>query len=288
MWILEKALKSIQYTQEVPGAFGHLHLSSLIGVILISLVLCVFLRDAGDKTFRVIIGIMFCVMLAGELIKQFIEPLSMVDGVIVRSYSWGAFPFQLCSTPLYILPILALTPDSKIRDAAAAYTMTAALIGGIAVYATPFTVFSEYAFSNVQTMVHHGIQIVSGIYVACYYRRRLGLKFYLGGMAVFAVMLGIALYLDTAFYDMLLRTGRIEEGEMFNMFYISPRLGMISPFYEELLNSLGPAVYVPMYAAAILLLSAVIVIAAKRICKLMSGINFPTKHKKSADIKMER
>ena len=273
MGALEKVLKVVQYTQEAPNAFGGLYLSFLALVILASVLLCIFFRDADDRRFRIILAIMFGVMLVGELTKQFVEPLSIVDGKIVMSYRWGEFPFQLCSTPLYILPILAFAPESKIRDAAASYTMTVALIGGLAVYATPFTVLTEYVFSNIQTLVHHGIQIVSGIYAACYYRRRLTSKFYLYGMAIFAIALGIALFLDTAFYDMLLRTGRVDEGIEFNMFYISPRVGMHSPFYEEWLNTFKPVVYISMYTVVIMLLSAMIVMATRLICRLMGRIS---------------
>jgi hypothetical protein len=262
---IEKIASLLDRTQEVPASLGNLHLSFIIGVLLVSLALCVFFRDSSGRTFRLIIGILFFVMLFGEVIKQTLVPLDYVDGALVRNYKWNSFPFQLCSTPLYILPIVAFFPECKLRDAAAMYIMTVGFIGGVAVYATPFTVFNTYAFTNVQTMVHHGIQIVSGIYVAAYYRKRISAMMYLHGMAIFGVMLTIAIYLDTVFYDKLIALGKLNDGTKFNMFYISPRLGMQSPFFQDWFNSFRPPVYISLYAAGIIIASALIVVFGKLI-----------------------
>ena len=269
---LGKIIEYMSRTQEEPVIFGDLYMKFLFGVIFISIALCAFFHNANDTVFRVIVGVLFYVMLFGELLKQIVAPMSIDGGVITYSYNWGAFPFQLCSTPLYILPLVVFLPESKIRDAAAIYIMTVGFIGGAAVYATPHTVFNTNVFSNLHTMTHHGIQIVSGIYVACHYRKRVNVGMYLRAMLLFGVMLGIAIYLDTSFYDMLVSTGRIEEGFAFNMFYISPRVGMHSPFYEEWLNSFPPKIYISMYAAIIVLASIIVVTVAKLISMLCTWI----------------
>ena len=258
--------------QEVPRFFGGLHFAFFFGVILASVVLCVYCRDADDKTFRRIISAMFLVMLVGEALKQLVYPLRIMNGELVYEYDWSSFPFQLCSTPIYVLPLVAFLPDSKVRDAAAAYLMTYGLTGGIAVYLFPSSVFVGDIFINYQTMVHHGIQIVSGIYIAAYYRRKLGKSFYIGAVCVFAVTYTVAFLLNTVFYDILLRTGQIGRADIFNMFYISPRQGMMLPEMFEAMEQLPPIVYMPGYFVLLSLSALLLVVGSKYIwlwlCKL--------------------
>ena len=269
MRVMESITNVMNTTQEVPGFFGGLHFAFFLGVILASVALCVYCRDADDKIFRKIIGIMFIVMFVGEALKQFIHPFDIVDGELVFVYDWTAFPFQLCSTPIYVLPLVAFLPDSKVRDAAAAYLMTCGLTGGIAVYLFPSTVFVETVFLNFQTMIHHGIQIVSGIYIAAYYRRKLDKRFYLGAISVFAVTYTIALLLNTVFYDMLLRVGKIDSEEIFNMFYISPRQGVKLPSFFEGVPEMSPIVYLPGYFVALSLASLLLVFGSKYLWLLL-------------------
>ncbi len=255
--------KVMHTSQEAPGFFSGLHLSFCLVVILTTFLLCKYCRDADEKTFRKIIGAMFIVMFIGEALKQFAYPLSIVDGEAVYDYNWTSFPFQLCSTPIYVLPIVAFLPDSKVRDAAAAYLMTYGLIGGIAVYLIPSSVFVEAIFINYQTMIHHGIQIVSGIYIVAYYRRKLGKSFYLGGLSVFAVTYTVALLLNTVFRDILIQTGRIDEETTFNMFYISPKQGMMLPSLFDAMEQIPPIVYMPGYFALLSLGAFLIVFGAR-------------------------
>ena len=183
----------------------------------------------------------FLLMLVMEIFKQIISPMSVVDGELVYRYAWSDFPFQLCSTPLYVFPLLVFLSDGRLRDVAAAYTMTFSLIGGIAVYLVPKTVFSVRLALNIQTMVHHGLQIVIGIYTAARYRARINRRFFLGGVGLFAGVYAIANLLNTVGYDFFVARGWMNEGDSFNMFFISPRSDQTVPLFNEFLKSLPPA-----------------------------------------------
>ena len=247
MEILEKIVTWINTEGEEPAAFGSLHVLFILSVIAFSLILFLRFRDTDDRTFRILIGVMFGVMLLGEILKQTLMNISVEEGKIIYAYNWTDFPFLLCSKPLYVLPYLSFLPDSRLRDFAASYMMTVGLIGGIAVYLTPKTVFGSRVFLNFQTMIHHGIQIIAGVYTAIYYRRRLNRRFYFDGMSVFAVMFVIANLLNTVGYDILLANGLIYEGEAFNMFYISPRADQSVPVLSDFLKSMPSIVYILGY-----------------------------------------
>ncbi len=271
MRCLEKILSLVHTSGNVPSALSVFHISFILGVILLSFLLCRYFRNAGSLDFRLIILTMWIVMISLEIIKQIFTPMSIVDGQITYSYQWVMFPFQLCSTPLYVLPLLALLPDGCVRDAMAAYTMTIGLIGGVAVYLVPRTVLNVTICQNYQTMIHHGLQIVSGVYTAAYYRYKLKRSFYVKGISAFAIAVCIACLLNTVGYDMFVAMGIMADGSAFNMFYISPRVDQIVPVLNDVLKTFNPIVYILGYFIVLSALSAGVMLSVKWICELSNG-----------------
>lgn len=244
MKFIEKLIDWVGREGEVPEFFGTLHLAFILSVVALCAFLFIHLRDASDRAFRISIGVMAAVMIVGEVLKQILLGLSIENGAVIYTYNWSDFPFQLCSTPLYVLPFLSFLPDCRLRDFCASYVMTIGLIGGVAVYLAPKSVFTTRIFTNFHTMIHHGLQIVSGMYTAFYYRRRLNRRFFHDGIAVFGVTFTIANVLNTAGYDALVSMGKIAEGDPFNMFYISPRADQTVPMCSEMFKSLPPVVFI--------------------------------------------
>ena len=241
MNFINKLVEVINIECEIPVAFGSFHLTCLFLVICASVLLAAFFKESSERVYRTIVGIAFVLMLVMEIFKQLALPMSVVDGELVYRYIWNNFPFQLCSTPIYVFPLLVFLADGRLRDVAAAYTMTFSLIGGIAVYLVPKTVFSVKLALNIQTMVHHGLQIVIGIYTAARYRARINRRFFLGGVGLFAGFYAIANLLNTVGYDFFVARGWMNEGDSFNMFFISPRSDQTVPLFNEFLKSLPPA-----------------------------------------------
>lgn len=258
MKLIERFLELINIEMEEPTVFGFFHLFCVLLVALSCFALFLRFRDSTDRTFRILIAVMAGTMILGEVIKQTFYQMSVADGTLTFDYSWADFPFQLCSTPLYVLPWLSILPDCRLRDLAASYTMTFGLIGGVMVYLTPKTVFGTVVFGNFQTMIHHGLQIVTGVYTAFYYRRRINYRFFFSGVAVFAVMLTVANLINTVGYDILLANGMIAEGDTLNMFYISPRADQTVPVASDLLKSFPPLVYIAGYFVVLSLIAGLI------------------------------
>ena len=150
-------------------------------------------------------------MVLFEAYKQLVYPWN--TATLTWRYPWYIFPFQLCSTPLYVLPVLIFSKNEKVKDACAAFLMTFSLFGGLVTILYPPQVFVSTIGVNIQTMVHHGLQIVIGVFLACYYRKKLNLKFYFKGVIVFLITFIIALALNFIVPQFI--------NESFNMFYIS-------------------------------------------------------------------
>ena len=61
--------------------------------------------------------------------------------------------------------IFIFNKEGCVKDSAMAFMMTFSLFGGLVVMAYPNDVFIETIGINLQTMIHHGLQVVLGIYL---------------------------------------------------------------------------------------------------------------------------
>lgn len=199
--LLVKLLNLLRTPSDVPKAWETYHILCIITAIVMAVVLVKLFANCSDATARVLTFAFWLIMAALELLKQFSSSASVAGGEIVFSYNWQNIPFQFCSTPLYILPLVFILKDGKVRDAAIMFLISFSTVAGITVFLTPETVYSTSAFLNVQTMVHHGIQIFFGIYLAFRYRRKMTLKNFIGCSVLFLILSGVALYLNVWIYE---------------------------------------------------------------------------------------
>lgn len=262
-WI--KLLEAVSVEMTTPTSYGWFHLMFVAITVVASVLMCVFFRNASDRGVRIICFVLWLIIAVLEVYKQLVFTYEVVGGAIVADYQWYAFPFQLCSTPLYILPFVAFLPDGKLRDAVIAYMIAFSIFGGLCVYVFPGDVFIKTVGINIQTMVHHGIQIVAGVYLASRYRRSLKLGYYLKGGAVFAVLVLIAMVMNIA-VQKALYAGGIDE--TFNMFYISPYHTCTLPVLSMIYPLVPYPVFLAIYVVGFILAAAIIFYAAKGIVHL--------------------
>lgn len=209
----EKFVAAISGTMTEPTMYGWFHLL-FVGLIIVgTVILCWRAKNVNDKVFRRIVLICWIVMVVLEIYKQVVFSFDVDTGK--WDYQWYAFPYQLCSTPLYVLPFVIFLKECKVRDACIAFMSIFSLFGGLVTVVYPSTVFVETIGINLQTMIHHGLQIVLGIYFIVYNRHKLSIKYYLSALYVFLVVSAVAMLLN-------LTIPKFINGETFNMFFISP------------------------------------------------------------------
>ena len=245
-----------------PEPYGWFHLMFVGITVAASVLFCVFFRNASERTERRICLILWLIILVLEIYKQLIFTFEVEGGAIVGDYQWYAFPFQLCSTPLYILPFVAFLKNGWLRDAVIAYMIAFSIFGGLCVYVFPGDVFIEIIGINIQTMIHHGIQIVAGVYLASKYRHRLTFRYYLKGGAVFVLMVLLAMVMNIAVYNAFAASG-IDEA--FNMFYISPYFDCTLPLLSLIYPAVPYPVFLAIYVVGFIAAAAIIFYAAKGI-----------------------
>jgi hypothetical protein len=144
--------------------YGLFHIASLVAMVLVTILLCVLWKKGKIKDPRKVVRITAIIVLALEIYKQIVYSFSVTETGIVFDYLWYIFPWQFCSTPLYV-GLLAGFSKGKLHKYYSAYLATYALFAGLAVMLYPGDVFTHWSGICVQTMVCHGSMVVIAIFL---------------------------------------------------------------------------------------------------------------------------
>ncbi len=250
-------LDFLKLTMTTPTSYGWFHLLAFLLVIIGTVFALKKWGNCDDKTFRRLMLIWWITIVVFELYKQLVFSFSHTDGVLTYDYQWYAFPFQFCSTPLYVVPFVAFLPEGKVRDACTFFLGLFSLFGGLAVMFYPGDVFIDIIGINIQTMVHHGSQVIFGIFCALriYKQKKYDWKRYLGALTVFSVLVGVALLLNVVVHKVLLS---LDIQETFNMFFISPYFDCTLPLLSSIYPLVHPVVFIFIYLIGFAIVAGII------------------------------
>ena len=237
-----KAFFSAEMT--TPTNFGWFHLLCIALAIITTVFLCVKFKDSSDRAERKLLFSIWIVMVVLEIYKQINFGLTYSDGAFTWDYAWYSFPYQFCSTPLYPLPVIVFMKDCRLRDAFIGFMSFFSLFAGIAVFIYPNDVFISTVGINIQTMFHHGMQIILGIFLAVRHSRKLSFEYFLRSVAIFGMFLAIAVILNFAVYHSLVGAGM---DDTFNMFFISPYFDCTLPVLSSVYASVSYPVFFVIY-----------------------------------------
>lgn len=255
----------LRATMDKPTLYGTWHIASILLTVALTVLMVMFFRNASDKKMRIIMFVAWFIMILFEVGKQILFSMQ-TDGVTATwAYNWFYFPFQFCSTPFYTLPFVFLLKDCKFRRAIMAYIATFSLFAGIIVMILPTSVFVPYTFINVQTMVHHGFQVVLGIWMAAYNRRHLNKSFFAYAMITFGAFASVAMILNLVMPKYLATKGFTQA---FNMFYISPYYNNDLPVLSTIYPMVPYFVYLIIYIFGFALVAALVFAIEKGIVAL--------------------
>jgi hypothetical protein len=222
----ENVLRVLDAEMERPQLFGWFHLLWLAISLLSGIALCLWHRKGGDerRVRNVVFGVAVTVIIL-EVYKMINYSFSYENG-IVFDFQWYAFPWQFCSTPMYIGFLAGIIRKGKVHEALCAYLATYAVFAGAAVMFYPGDVFVKTIGINIQTMICHGSMITVGIYLLYTGYVKIEHKTILKSLPVFAVTVGMA-----AVMNELANAAGILKTETFNMFFISPYCESTLPVY---------------------------------------------------------
>lgn len=226
MSFFQSVLQMMDTQAAIPGLYGWYHIMWLGIVALCSVLLCRMHDKKPDiQPWKVVFSVAILVTVL-EFYKQINYSFGYEDA-ITFSYQWYAFPFQFCSTPMYVGLLVGLFHKGKISDALMAYLATFAVFAGVCVMIYPGDVFVGTVGINIQTMICHGSMIVVGVYLLYCGRVKLEHKTILKAMVVFAVCVSLAVGMN----EIANQTGLLEN-HTFNMFFVSPYCDPSLPVYS--------------------------------------------------------
>ena len=226
MNIVVKILSFLHTDMTMPRSYGPFHLTFFALALLGGVALCRKLKPTEANVRRLLL-ITSVLSILLEVYKQVVFTFSVENGSVVADFDWYAFPWQFCSTPMYVGLLAALIKNRRLHHILCAYLGSFALFAGAAVMVYPTSVFISIAGINIQTMVCHGLMLTIGIYLlhSGYVPSSRGTL--RRAVPVFVVMVGIACMMNEVVYHF-----DLANGETFNMFYISPHFAPHLPVYS--------------------------------------------------------
>lgn len=260
MDILVKIYNFVNTKMNTPTNYDSYHLLCVGIMLAITVFLILFFKRAGETTVRRLAGFFWVTIVILEIVKQLLFGFSVVDNTLVWDYAWYAFPFQFCSSPLYVLPLVAYRKGGKLRDAAIVFLATFGFFGGACVYVFPNDVFTNQIFINVQTMIHHGVQVFFGTYLAFRYKHLLTFKHLVRATGIFVILCGIAMAINQASFELFPSFGISEE---MNMFYISPHYPCTLPLLSEVYKLVPYPAFLCIYVFGFMLCAGLVMLLMK-------------------------
>jgi hypothetical protein len=182
---------------------------SLICVTLGIILSITRMKGLNDHQLNRVLWIFSGLLIGFEIYKQVIFTYQAQG-----SYQWYAFPFQFCSTPMYVALVASFLKPGKMKHALLSFLGTFGLFAGLAVVIYPATVFVTTTGINIQTMVHHGSMAILGFGLLAHHVD-LKWKSLLEAASVFFVLMVVAMTLNQV-HNHVIQNGT------FNMFFINP------------------------------------------------------------------
>lgn len=255
MNFFEKLLLFLQGTMETPKTFGWFHIMWII-ITIISIILLYSKRNKySDKKLKVVLFTYGIIALILELLKQLIWSFNYdpVTNIVTWDYQWYAFPFQLCTTPIYVSLICTFKKDNKTRKSLLSYMAFVTILGSIATIIMPDSCFTSDILVNIHTMWLHCGSLIVSVYLLMSNEVELNINNIKKSTYVFLFFLVLALLLNIVIYN----TDILGE-ETFNMFYISPYFESTLPVFDIIYQNVPYLIFLIIYILAIIVGSLII------------------------------
>lgn len=265
MNIFEKILLFLQGTMETPKTFGWFHLMCIFFTIISIILLYNKKHKYSEKKLKIVLFTFGSIALLFEILKQLIWSFNYdpVTNIITWDYQWDSFPFQLCTTPIYVSLICAFMKENKIRKSLLSYLAFITILGSVATIIIPDSCFVEDILVNIHTMWLHCGGLVISVYLLMSNEIKPNINNIKNATCTFLIFVGIALLLNIVAYN----TGIIGN-ETFNMFYISPYFETILPVFNIIYQNVPYLIFLIIYIWAIIIGSLTIFGITKMIKKL--------------------
>ena len=250
MNLFEKLLYILQEEMKEPTAFGWFHILWLVLVVITILILYMRRKYHSEKQLKIVLGTYGIIALVLELLKQLIWTFNYdpITNIITWDYQWYAFPFQLCTTPIFVSIICLFLKDGKVRNSLLSYMAYITILGSIATILIPDSCFVSDILVNIHTMWLHLGSFILSVYLLMSGEVKINIQSLKQAIKVFLIFVIIAEIMNIYVYNL-----GILNGETFNMFYISPYFISTLPVFDIIQESVPYLVYLIIYILALIM-----------------------------------
>ncbi len=239
---MEALLEATAWPMEKPAAYGAFHLITTAVLLVVTVFVAWRLRHASDRQNRVILAAVGFFLLLTEVYK-------IAFHMTVNPYDWGffgAFPFQLCSVPMYLSLVCAVCRNERLNSWLYEFMFAVNMFGGLMAFIEPSGIQHAYITLTAHAYVWHMLLIFLGLYLffskgACTDRGS-----YKKAAVVYLVSCAVAQGFNLIF------------GERVNCFYISPYRQSPLAVFKDIYAACGWVVNMVLLIVALLLASAVV------------------------------
>ena len=261
----EKIIYGLQFEMERPSSYGLFH---LIWILLSIIMIIYFIKrkeNDHEKSLKGILLIYGVGSLILEIIKQVIWSFNYnpTTNIITWDYQWYAFPYQLCTTPIFVSIICLFLKKGKVRDSLLSYMAFVTILGSIATAIYPESCFVRTLLVDIHTMYLHFGSLVVSIYLLISKEVKINFKSFIKGYIIFLLFALSAEILNIIIYN-----SGILNGETFNMFYISPYFISSLPIFDIIQKNTPFILYLIIYLVSIFVGSYLVFIISKGISKI--------------------
>lgn len=235
--LLDSWITATAWRIETPKAYGWFHISFVVIGVLISFYAARKLRSIGDKGNRILLLSVGIFLMIAEVYKQLLYFLVIEDR---SGYSWGDFPFHLCSVPMYLCVIAPLLKPGKLQKSLYSFMMLYNLLGGGIAFTEPSGLLHSYLMLTAHAMVWHMLLVFIGLYLVFSGRGGFEIKDYRASTKTFLILCAVAFGINLLFWDI--------SGGAINNFFVGPRNSSIIVF-KQISEAFGwyvsTAIYIP-------------------------------------------
>lgn len=231
-----------------PTSYGWFHILWIILTISSIIFLYKKRNNYSEKQLKIVLLTYGIVAFVLELVKQIMWAFDYdsVTNIVSWNYEWYAFPFQLCTTPIYVSLLCSFLRKSKIRTSLLSYMAFITILGSIATIIIPDSCFVSDTLVNIHTMWLHCGSLVVSIYLLITGEVKLTINNLKNAILVFLMFVGLAELLNLVIYN-----SGILNGETFNMFYISPYFISTLPVFDIIQEKVPYLLYLITYICII-------------------------------------
>ena len=248
MSLFEKFILLLQKEMDTPKSYGWFHLLCIGIMILFIIILYRRRNNHNEKQLKTILGVYGIIALLLETLKQISWSFNFdsVTNFVIWDYEWYSFPFQLCTTPIFVSVMCLFLKDNKIRKSLLSYMAFITILGSIATMIIPDSCFTSDILVNIHTMWLHLGSFVVSVYLLFTNEVKLNIRNLESSFIVFVSFVGVAMFLNLFIYNI-----DVLNGETFNMFYISPYFISSLPIFDVIQENTPYLLFLIIYILAI-------------------------------------